>query len=296
MNPLFTFFPIIVILFPMLVVLGLLHLYRWYKKRKGFISPLSGHLLRPPGESLRTRIENINEKLNESLFIVSLGPWLIGLSVISMLLSPRKDPGTFQICIAVAIYMGFIGYYVWKIIKLLSERRDLKLGLDGELAVAEELNKLMFDGYHVYHDFPATTFNIDHILVGPGGVFIVETKTRSKRKNKHGKTAYEVTYDGNRINFPGGYDTDSLTQARNQGKWLEKWLSTAVGDRIHVEPIVTIPGWFVKRIKPEGIAVLNPKEIRDYIASKKNFLSETQIKRIVHQVDQRCRSIEPYTP
>ncbi|MFH1293533.1 MAG: hypothetical protein ABIJ44_05315 [Pseudomonadota bacterium] len=50
----------------------------------------------------------------------------------------------------------------------------------------------------------------------------------------------------------------------------------------------------MKRVKPEGIPVLNPKEIRTYITSKhKAVLSDVMITRIVHQIDQRCRNIEP---
>lgn len=71
-------------------------------------------------------------------------------------------------------------YFMWKAVTLVRRRRDLRIGMAGEMAAGEELNRLMFDGYHVYHDFPAVRFNIDHILVGPPGVFAVETKARSK--------------------------------------------------------------------------------------------------------------------
>ena len=32
------------------------------------------------------------------------------------------------------------------------------------------------DDWHVYHDFVAGKFHVDHVLVGPAGVFAVETK------------------------------------------------------------------------------------------------------------------------
>lgn len=293
MNQLSFFFPFIIILGPMFVVLVFVHLYQWLRKQKGFRSPLKGQLLRPAGESLRAKIEDLNAKLNEALFMVAFIPSIFSISIISWVLALRKNIDTIFIFIGITTFIGVTGYYVTKIIKLLSDRRDLRLGLDGELAVAEELNKLMLDGYHVYHDFPAEKFNIDHILIGRGGIFAVETKARSKRKKKRGTTTYEVTYDGNKLSFPGGYDIDSLTQAKSQGKWLEKWLTSAVGERVGVEPVVTLPGWYVKRTKPEGFSVLNPKEIRGYVASKKSLLSEAMIKRIVHQVEQKCRNIEP---
>jgi len=294
MNQLSVFFPIIAFLFPLLVVLGLLYLYRWYRGRKGLRSPLTRQLLRPPGQSLRLRIEEISNTLNETLFVVALVPSLISGVILSRGFESGKGIETFWIGLGAAIWVCFTAYYVGKIFKLLSERRDLRLGLDGELAVAEELNKLMFNGYHVYHDFPAEKFNIDHILIGIAGVFAVETKTRSKRKANRGKFSAEVTYDGNRLSFPNGYDVNALTQGKDQASWLGKWLTSAVGEKVGVESIVTLPGWYVKRVKPEGIPVLNPKEIHTYITSKhKTVLSDVMITRIVHQIDQRCRNIEP---
>ena len=50
--------------------------------------------------------------------------------------------------------------------KLLHERRAVRLGYEGELAVGQELEQFRHDGYYVYHDFPADTFSIDHIVVG----------------------------------------------------------------------------------------------------------------------------------
>ena len=289
------FFPIAILVAPLLFVLGLLHLYRWYRKRKGFKSPLTSQLLRPPGEFLRVKIEEMNEALFEALFMVAFVPSLISGVLLGSALLSGIELKVSSLGVAAIIGVCFIAYYVQRIFRLIPQRRAFKLGVDGELAVAEELNKLMFNGYHVYHDFPAEKFNIDHILVGPAEVFAVETKTRSKRKADHGKSSAEVTYDGKQLTFPRDRDVKTLQQAQRQASWLEKWLTSAVGEKVSVEPIVTLPGWFVKRIKPDGIPVLNPKkEIQTYITSKRKVvLSDVMITRIVHQIDQRCRNIEP---
>jgi hypothetical protein len=288
------FFPIAILLAPLFFVLGLLHVYRWYRKRKGFKSPLTGQLLRPPGESLRIEIEEINEALFEALFLVALVPSLISGVLLGSALLSGRGLETSSLVVGAIIGRCFIIYYVQRIFRLIPKRRAFRSGLEGEQAVAEELNKLMFYGYHVYHDFPAEKFNIDHILIGPGGVYAVETKTRSKRKADRGKSSAEVTYDGNRLNFPKGYDASPLVQAKDQASWLAKWLSSAVGEGVSVEPIVTLPGWYVKRIKPDEIPVLNPKEIRAYVTSRRKvILSDVLITRIVHQIDQRCHNIEP---
>jgi hypothetical protein len=153
----------------------------------------------------------------------------------------------------------------------------------------------------VFHDVIATDrlnqFNVDHIIVGSSGVYAVETKTRSKPLKQKGENSAVVTYDGASLKFPDNIDTSSLKQARLNAVWLQKWLSSAVGEKINVEAILTIPGWFVERKSfPRNVHVLNPKQIKGFLKSKKEKpLSESLVQRIVHQLDQKCRDIDPIT-
>jgi len=48
-------------------------------------------------------------------------------------------------------------------------------GARGEEAMAGLLARLS-DDWHVFHDFEAGSHHVDHVLVGPAGVFAVETK------------------------------------------------------------------------------------------------------------------------
>ena len=57
--------------------------------------------------------------------------------------------------------------------------RNLNRGERGELTVAESLEQLRTIGYRPIHDIVGKGFNIDHVLVGPAGVFVIETKFRS---------------------------------------------------------------------------------------------------------------------
>ena len=48
-------------------------------------------------------------------------------------------------------------------------------GARGEEVVAGTLARLS-DDWHVFHDFEAGSHHVDHVLIGPAGVFAVETK------------------------------------------------------------------------------------------------------------------------
>jgi hypothetical protein len=72
------------------------------------------------------------------------------------------------------------------------------------------------------------------------------------------------------------------------------WLGKAVGEAVRVRPVVALPGWYVERSSSNGIPVINPKKFRS-IAKQKNgdILSGQMISRIVHQLEQKCRDVEP---
>jgi hypothetical protein len=276
---------LIFLLIPVLM-LGLLQMSKWRRKRKGQRPPFDDLLLRPPGERLRREIANISDDVASYILSASTFPLLLfGFSIIGVV--KLSSP------LLWSVGVGFTAFLMWKILTLANRRRDMRIGFAGEMAAGEELNRLMLDGYHVYHDFPAERFNIDHIVVGASGVFAVETKARSKGSRGNRTDEAKVTYDGEELRFPGWVTTEPIDQAKAQATWLSKWLSSAVGDPVKVSPMVTLPGWFIEKKSPNGLPVLNPKQVKSYLnAKKEEVLSESMIKRICHQVEQKCRDVD----
>lgn len=69
-----------------------------------------------------------------------------------------------------------LAFAMKRLLALLKERKNFVLGLEGELATGEELNKLMLDGCRVFHDVPIKYGNVDHVVIGESGVYCVNTK------------------------------------------------------------------------------------------------------------------------
>lgn len=77
--------------------------------------------------------------------------------------------------------LAVVGISMWRIFKLVDEKMreafKYRKGAEGEMMVSDVLDALP-DGYHVFHDATHASFggNIDHLVIGPQGVFNVETK------------------------------------------------------------------------------------------------------------------------
>ena len=86
---------------------------------------------------------------------------------------------------------------------------------------------------------------------------------------------------------------EPFDQAKAQAAWLSKWLSGSVGDPVKVSPMVTVPGWYVDRKTAEGIPVLNPKNVKTFLDSRKGLvLSDSMIQWICHRLEQKCRDVD----
>jgi hypothetical protein len=277
---------------------AVLFLWRYRSQRSGRRSPLARRLLRSPGESLRAQIEEVQWDIASYLGGGMLPlPMVLGAYFASWVAAGRAPSGSATAILAggallLQLWLG------WKLWKALARLRRLRLGHEAELAVGQELAELGGAGYRIFHDFPADSgaFNIDHIVVGPGGVFLIETKGRSKPGRKpSGEAPWEVKYDGRVLQFPGWLETKPLAQAQRNAEWLEKWLSGAVGQAMAVQPVVALPGWFVRRTNSHAVPVLSAGEIQGYFATrqKQPEMTAELVRRIVHQLDQKCRDVAP---
>ncbi len=77
--------------------------------------------------------------------------------------------------------------------ELAKERESMRKGAAGEKSVAHTLSKLP-DEFRVLNDVQTPTGNLDHVVVGPTGVFVVETKNWRGIVGADGKG--ELTWNG----------------------------------------------------------------------------------------------------
>ena len=270
-------------------VLGLIH---WKDRKKRL--PFTQKILRPPGESLRLRLIELDENVNDcfvQLFLAAYSPLLIAALVV--LQGVRATAGVWITVIAIAVIASiWSAFRLWKLIKV---RRRVRLGFEGERHVGEALNQLMLLGYRVFHDFlitdkPRSIRNIDHIAIGPNGVFAVETKTPRKVKAENGAT---VTVLDNALQYPWGVDQRDLKQAQEEARWLSEWLSKMSPQPVSVRSILVLPGWFIDRRARSPVTVLSGSEVAVNIPKLNGTAtSDSEIRRLAATIEDRNRSIE----
>lgn len=156
----------------------------WQRRSNARRSPLTTDLHHLPGEQAGNQAERLMEKANERLLTATL----IGPAVLVAWAFQRIDlrlihfgisEGILLLCIViVAFWSARSG------VSLLQQRRRYLDGLAAERATAQDLAPLIAKGCAIYHDVPGSVFNLDHVVIGPGKVYMVETKSRQKPAGK----------------------------------------------------------------------------------------------------------------
>jgi hypothetical protein len=272
---------------PVGVLLAVVSFERWRRKRAGERSPLSEKLLRPAGYSLQRKLNDLDDDYSTwvlSAFLFSL------LAVGGLPFMPTDNIRRVMFLTAFGLVAAGCTVMAWRRLK---DIRSHRMGLLGEQAVAEQLQRLLPPGHQIFHDVPGDgKWNIDHVVVGPAGVFAIETKYRTKRPGKAGERDHEAVFDGKKIQFPSGYDAKAPKQASRNARWLANMLTKATGERVTVQPVVALPGWWVTLKADADVKVLSGKQVSGFIAKEPAQLSGKFIQQISYQLEQRCRDVE----
>lgn len=269
------------------------------KRRHGaFLNPLTGSLARPPGARLGRKLGAEQLEVGFNLFEIALAS--VAPIVVYIHFQSRMQAGDALsmslLILAFALWALWLAYVIWKLFRRFERIHALRLAYECELAVGQELDQLMLEGYRVFHDVQLENFNIDHIVIGQSGVFAVETNGRSKRRSTSGndRALYQVTYEDGVLKFPGWQDKRVLQKAASQADSAAQWLSGVTGFDVPVRPVLILPGWQIENIDRPEVPVITSGYIQRYFQSQSHLhLNRRDMQQIVFQVDQRVRGMLP---
>src|SRR5574341_1063490 len=145
-------------------------------------------------------------------------------------------------------------------------------GLEGERIVTEQLKKLD-DDYYLINDIklPDSYGNIDHVLLGPNGISIIETKNLEGEIRCYGDKWYQYKQE-----WSEGYEIKSPSkQVKYQAFRLKQLLESikAFKKQIWIDGVVVFTNEYVDlNLKHQTVPVLRKEELVDYIINKQSNL------------------------
>jgi hypothetical protein len=149
--------------------------------------------------------------------------------------------------------------------------KDAERGAYAEEVVAEGLKNLP-EGYQVFHDIAFTGFNIDHVVIGPGGIFLVETKSHKGKVDAKGDT---LLLNGKEP--PKNF----LNQTWSQTYQLKEFLQTQTAKELSIRPILCFTRAYVRLRQPvKGILVLNYRYLATCLLKQPHIINSEDIENL----------------
>ena len=168
---------------------------------------------------------------------------------------------------------------------LKSQQARWRAGGGGEARVVEVLLDVGQAGWWVLADrrWPGTSkANLDVVVVGPGGVFVIDAKNwRDVRVEAgslwHGKVRQD----------------EALDKLRDQAAAVEDALATAGYPPSQVTPIMVLAGRAQAPIPVAGVLVMGDRNLHRELLRRGRLLSDEQVRRVTSTLDVACPPMPP---
>jgi hypothetical protein len=167
----------------------------------------------------------------------------------------------------------------WYALQAKREARAWRVGAMGEETVAQELSRIGRTGnWRFVHSVPVGTrgSDIDHVLVGPGGVFTINTKAHRDSRIWVGPNTIMV----------GGHKQPYLRNSRHEANRASKLLSAATGFEVTAHPVIAIvdPRNVTYRNPPVDVTVVTRRGLKRWVSKLVPVLDDGQIEAIFSSV------------
>jgi hypothetical protein len=220
-------------------------------------NPPSGSLDKDAEERRQVDWAEAGVRIALGCLIATPVAFLMSMGVVSVV---SADPGAaiWSLLVGAALMSGY-AFLRYK--GALGHRQDILWYHEARAMVDRAVAPLVPRGYVVFRDFSYDEIRIDHLLVGPKGVFAVQTHVRPTHPKEGQSSTSTVTYDGRALFFPQGEDHIMVGHAERQAEQVSEWITKHMGVGVAARAILTIPGWQVKRTSSQGISVINPAQM-----------------------------------
>ncbi|WP_190394851.1 nuclease-related domain-containing protein [Nocardiopsis deserti] len=162
-----------------------------------------------------------------------------------------------------------------------------RMGAVGERRTGRRLNALRRRGWVVFHDLslPGSRANVDHLVIGTSGVYLVDSKYRRGAVRFGGRRGWI------RIGKTGG--PLLVRSAQYEAEAVTRVLSSALGRRVDVTAVLAVhvprsrfPGW--REFSASGVPIMAASAVVPWLRARRvRVFSAAEVVRVAEVVRER---------
>ena len=178
-------------------------------------------------------------------------------------------------------------FALYEISKTVMERREVRFLRDANVAIGHQLHRISSGNTRVYHDVATDAGIVDHVVVGPSGVYAINVVAYKARKAGHARL------DGNTLFFPGSDAGLSVANIAEKSARLEKEFRQLLDHKVRVRSVIATPGWDIGEQSSELHLLVNERNIAMLRGWRDNsdHLMNDDVESLQNELTAKCRRV-----
>jgi hypothetical protein len=162
--------------------------------------------------------------------------------------------------------------FLARLLNVHTDERAKRVGAAGERQVAVQLEKLG-PRWHVLHSIVlnAAGTDLDHLVIGPGGVYCINTKNHPGKK---------IWVGGNTV-LVSGQRQSYVAASRSEAKKVARVLTKACSHSVIVNPVIVFAnGDLNVKSQPDGVRIASRRRIVKWLTNQRDQLTDAEASEI----------------
>lgn len=160
-----------------------------------------------------------------------------------------------QLYMLLATLLSAAGLVLYQLGRTLQQWREVRYLRDANIAVGHSLQRIAVGHGRVFHDVVTPAGVVDHVLVGPGGIYAVNVVAHRAMRRE------SVSIADDELHFQPDGKQIAINEIATKTTRLEQEFRDLLKNAVRVRSVIAVPGWHADNQSSNGHLVVNERTL-----------------------------------
>ena len=190
-----------------------------------------------------------------------------------------------QLYVLLATLFAAAGFALYRLVRLVHQWRKVRFLRDANIAVGHSLQRIAVGHGRVFHDVVTPAGIVDHVIVGPGGIYAINVVAHQAMRRE------SVKLTDSELRFKPDGKTISIADIASKTTRLEQEFRDLLRNSVRVRSVIAVPGWLAEAQSGDGHLVVNERTLpmlRGW-RSEADYLMDEDVQTLQQHLTKTCK-------